>query len=74
MWWKTYFFVALVLALVGLAFPVLLHEGLNSMAWWEWGYVPLYMAQILGLFGFVFWRRLGSPQIWKFVFVASIVL
>jgi hypothetical protein len=70
-WWKAYFFLALALTLVVLALPFLVDES-RETPWWEWMYVPLYVVQIVGLFGFVFWRRLGVPPVWQVVFLASI--
>jgi hypothetical protein len=69
--WKAYFFLALALTFLGLALPVFVGED-PKMAWWEWVYMPLYVVQIVGLFGFVFWRRLAVPPVWQFVFIASV--
>ena len=71
-WWKAYFFLALALTGGGLALPLFVDEG-HAQAWWEWLYVPLYAVQIVGLFGFVYWRRLAIPPLWQFVFVASVI-
>lgn len=70
-WWKVYFFLALALTVAGLVVPFIADDDQN-MAWWEWIYIPLYVVQILGLFGFVFWRRLGVPPVWQVVFFASL--
>jgi hypothetical protein len=44
----------------------------EETAWWEWIYIPLYVIQLIGLFGFVFRRRLGVPPLWQVVFLASV--
>ena len=71
-WWKAYFFLALALTVGGLALPLFVDEA-REQALWEWIYIPLYAVQIVGLFGFVYWRRLAIPPLWQFVFVASVV-
>jgi hypothetical protein len=71
-WWKAYFFVALAITTVGLAFPFFLPEQ-PEMAWWEWSYIPLYVLEVVGLFGLAFWRRLAVPIIWQIVLVASVL-
>jgi len=70
-WWKVYFFLALALTVVGIAMPFFVDGG-RDLPWWDWIWAPLYAVQIVGLFGFVFWRRLAIPPLWQFVFVASV--
>src|SRR5262245_8882410 len=69
--WQAYFFLALVLTIGGLALPFFI-EASAETAWWEWMYMPIYVVQLIGLFGFVFWRRLGIPPIWQAVFLISL--
>src|SRR5688572_14146823 len=71
-WWKAYFFLMLALTVGGLALPLFI-ENDRQMAWWEWLYYPLYAVQIVGLFGFVYWRRFGVPLVWQVVFLASVM-
>jgi hypothetical protein len=71
-WWKAYFFVVLALTIFGLVIPLFADEE-RKVAWWEWVYIPVYLVQIVGLFGFVFWRRIAAPTVWQFVFVAGVV-
>jgi hypothetical protein len=71
-WWKAYFYLALTLTVFGITFPLFVDQS-QKMAWWEWIYIPLYTVQIIGLFGFVFLRRLAVPLFWQFVFSASVV-
>jgi hypothetical protein len=42
------------------------------MLWWEWSCIPLYLLQIIALFGFVYRRRIATPLIWKLIFLASV--
>jgi len=69
--WQAYFFLALVLTVAGLALPFFI-EASAETAWWEWMYMPIYVVQLIGLFGFVFSRRLGIPPIWQAVFLISL--
>ena len=69
--WQAYFFLALVLTVAGLTLPFFI-EASAETAWWEWMYIPIYVVQLIGLFGFVFSRRLGIPPIWQAVFLISL--
>ena len=71
-WWRAYFYLMLVLTVVGLGLPFFI-ESDRETAWWEWLYFPLYAVQIVGLFGFVYWRRLGVPLVWQVAFLASLI-
>ena len=70
-WWKAYFFLALVLTIGALGLPLFVEVGAET-EWWEWIYIPLYVIQLVGLFGFVFRHRLGVAPIWQIVFLASV--
>jgi hypothetical protein len=70
-WWKAYFFLALALTIGGVGLALFFGEG-KETAWWERIYIPLYVIQIIGLFGFVFSRRLGVAALWQLVFLASV--
>jgi hypothetical protein len=39
----------------------------------EWMSLPMYIVQLIGLFGFIYWRRIGSSLLWKFVFGATVL-
>lgn len=41
------------------------------MQWWEWGFIPLYILQVVSLFGFVYSRRITSAKIWQALFVVT---
>jgi hypothetical protein len=70
-WWQAYFVLVFVLTAVGLVLPLSL-DDFPEMVWWEWVYVPIYLIQVAGLYGFAFWRRIGIPRIWQYAFVASL--
>lgn len=44
------------------------------MEWGEWLSVPIYVLQLVALWGYAFWRRIGTPPWWKLVLAATIVL
>ncbi len=73
-YWKVYFVLigALTVSGIGLSFY---YPGetasLDRIA--EWASVPMYAVQLVGLFGFIHWRRIGSPLLWKFVFAATVL-
>ena len=70
-WWKVYFLVILALTVLGLAPRFFTEEG-RQLPWWEWLLIPLFVVQIVGLFGFAFWRRLFIPLLWQVVFLVSV--
>ena len=39
----------------------------------QWAGLPMYLVQLVGLFGFVYWRRIGSALLWKLVFAVTIL-
>jgi hypothetical protein len=73
-YWKAYlvFFASLTMGGLGLSFY-----------WWEetasfdriaeWLSLPMYLVQLAGLIGFIYWRRIGSALLWKFVFAVTIL-
>jgi hypothetical protein len=71
-WWKAYFFFALAVTVCGFAVVVFFDDGADQL-WWEWIDIPLYSLQLVGLFGFAYWRRLGSPSLWQFILVATVL-
>jgi hypothetical protein len=73
-YWKMYFILmaALTVGGAGLSFY---HwnetASLDRLA--EWASLPLYIVQLVGLFGFIYWRRIGSSLLWKLVFGATVL-
>lgn len=39
----------------------------------DWAALPLYVVQLVGLFGFVYARRIGWALLWRIVFAASVL-
>ena len=69
-WWKLYFFLALAMTVAAIALPFFFDN--SATPWWDWLYVPLYVFQIVALFGFVYWRRIALPRLWQLLFIATI--
>lgn len=67
-WWKIYFVVYLLLLVLSL--PDLLLDA--STGPWDFVYLPFLFAASLGLFGFVFMKRIVSAPIWRPVLVAVV--
>jgi hypothetical protein len=73
-YWKVYLILIASMTVGGI--------GL-SFYWWEetvsldriaeWISLPMHGVQLAGLFGFVYFRRIGSSVLWKFVFAATVV-
>jgi hypothetical protein len=63
-----------------LALMVLLLVGGIIFEFYHWELVRifdlikflLYVLQLIGLFGFVYWRRIASAVLWKFVFAVAV--
>jgi hypothetical protein len=70
-WWKAYFFLAVALTVLVILFPLLVDDEAVT-DWSEWWHVPLYVVQLVGLFGFAFWRRIAMPRFWQIAFIASV--
>jgi hypothetical protein len=70
-WWKAYFFFAVVITAIGIAASFVFADEME-MSWPEYLFFVLYVVQIVGLFGFVFGRRIAKPMIWQWVFVATV--
>lgn len=39
----------------------------------EWISLPFYIVQLLGLYGFVYWRRFGYERLWQLVFAVTVI-
>jgi len=71
-WWRMFFALRVIVALVVIVTPLLLEQVRERWVWWQWTYVALLTFQSLGLFGYVFSRRIGFPHIWQLAFVISV--
>jgi hypothetical protein len=73
-YWKAYFVVMTALTLVAIAFAFFPpSESTDYDLLVDWAAVPLYIVQLVGLFGFVYSRRIVRPMLWRLVFVASVI-
>ena len=69
--WKTYFYLFLALTVVAIvAMPFLAPEG--TTPWDYWRHAPLYVVQLVAIFGLAYWRRLASRLAWQIVFAATV--
>ena len=69
--WKAYFYLLLVLT-IGAATFTFLGDLHGETPWWEWGFVPLYVLQLAGLFGFAYGRAVAEARLWRVIFIASV--
>lgn len=38
-----------------------------------WASFPLYVVQLIGLYGFIYWRRFGYARLWQVAFAATVI-
>ena len=67
-WWKIYFVVYMLLLVMSL--PDLLLDAGTGV--WDFVYLPFLFAASLGLFGFVFMKRIFTAPVWLPVLVAVV--
>ena len=72
-WWRVYFYLMVVLALGAYAVSFFVLTDIDANVLRDVALLPLYLAQLVGLYGYVYVRRIGSHRIWQLVFVASII-
>jgi hypothetical protein len=73
-YWKVYFFFLAAQMVLTIGFSLYYLEDATALdAIAEWAVFPLYAVQLLGLYGFIYWRRFANAMLWRLVFVASIV-
>ena len=75
-YWKLYLLVTAVLTLTvaGWGLMFFLSEEITAIEDIAgWAALPMYLVQLVGLCGFVYWRRIGSPLLWKLVFAVTIL-
>jgi len=71
-WWRAYFFLMLVLTVIGIGFVPFVFESSES-SWLDWVFYPLCLAQLAGLYGFVYSRPLAVPLVWRATLVATLI-
>jgi hypothetical protein len=77
-YWKAYFFLGVLLlvltAAVLIGFPLFFKDEASAPEVIA-GYAafPFYTVQLIGLYGFVYWRRVGSERLWRVVFAITAI-
>ncbi|MDH5352429.1 MAG: hypothetical protein OEX78_16600 [Betaproteobacteria bacterium] len=71
--WKAYFFLMVALTVSGYIFPFLVSAEPSGQEFEDVALIPLYVAQLVGLFGFAYWRVIGTRRIWQWIFAASVL-
>jgi hypothetical protein len=71
--WKGFFFLMVVLTIGGYALPFLYPEEIGQNEFQDLALLPLYLAQLVGLFGFAYWRAIGTRRIWQWIFGATVL-
>ena len=73
-YWKLYLLLTTLLTIGGIGLSFYFSEELTSIDHIaEWAALPMYLVQLVGLFGFVYGRRFGSALLWKLVFAVTIL-
>jgi len=62
-----------VMTLVGLVVPFFIPPEDRTEMFRDLVLLPLYIAQLVGLFGFVYSRAIGTRRIWQLVFGATVL-
>jgi hypothetical protein len=73
-YWKVY--LAVMVVLTAAAIGVSLYYRKEAASYYgvaDWASLPMYVVQLVGLFGFIYGRRIGSPLLWKLVFAATVL-
>ena len=72
--WKGYFFLTVAMAIGGFALPFFVPpEARRELFFEDLALLPLYIAQIVGLFGFAYSRAIGTRRFWQLIFGATVL-
>ena len=71
--WKVYFFSMVVLTIGAYVVPFFIASEPTGHEAEDLALLPLYIAQLVGLFGFAYWRSIGTRRIWQYVFAATVL-
>lgn len=71
--WKSYFFLMVALTIGGYILPYYVSAEPSGEEFEDLVLIPLYVAQLVGLFGFAFWRAIGTRRIWQWIFGATVL-
>jgi len=73
-YWKVYFFIAALPVVVAFGFSLYPGDEVAvSDVVAAWAALPFYIVQLLGLHGFIYWRRFGYERLWQLVFAATVI-
>ena len=71
--WKSYFFLMVAMTIGGFVFPFFVPPEDRPDGYEDLVLLPLYIAQLVGLFGFAYSRAIGTRRIWQLVFGATVL-
>jgi len=71
--WKGYFFLMVALTIGGYILPYFVSAESSGEEFEDLVLIPLYVAQLVGLFGFAYWRAIGTRRIWQWIFGATVL-
>jgi FtsH-binding integral membrane protein len=71
--WKVYFFLMVALTIGGYLLPLFVSAEPSGEEFEDLVLIPLYLAQLVGLFGFAYWRAIGTRRIWQWIFGATVL-
>ena len=71
--WKGYFFLMVALTIGGYVLPFFIPAEESGEEFEDLVLLPLYFAQLVGLFGFAYWRAIGTRRIWQWIFGATVL-
>src|SRR5688572_24954545 len=71
--WKGYFFLMAALTIGGSILSFFVSTEPTGEEFEDLVLIPLYVAQLVGLFGFAYWRAIGTRRIWQWIFGATVL-
>src|SRR3954471_18910897 len=73
-YWKAYFFLSASMVVLAIGFYLYPgYETAPSDIVAEWASMPFYIVQLVGLYGFIYWRRVGHAKLWQLVFGVTVI-
>ncbi|MGQ0511863.1 MAG: hypothetical protein ACT4P9_14770 [Betaproteobacteria bacterium] len=73
LFWKGFFFLMAGLTIGSYVLPFLYPTEMGENETQDFALLPLYIAQLIGLFGFAYWRAIGTRRIWQWIFGATVL-
>jgi len=71
--WKAFFFLMVALTIGGFVFPFFVLPEDRGEMFEDLVWLPLNIAQLVGLFGFAYSRAIGTRRIWQLIFGATVL-